>query len=124
MPSETTQIVETTINEIIETTAIAESASGSGLSDLLSNSVIGFALVFAVLVLLMIFVKIINAIFKEKYEKSLKPVEEESAPAPERADVILEGISEPDAAMIMAIVADNSGIPIEKLRFISIREVE
>ena len=72
----------------------------------------------------MAFVKIINAIFKEKVAAAAEPAQNTESKAPERAEVILENISEPDAAMVMAIVADESGIPIEKLRFISIREVE
>ena len=94
------------------------------LTDLLSNSVVGFLLVFAVLILLMVFVKIINAIFKEKVAEQEKSVSPEPQKKQEVPEVILENVSDPDAAMIMAIVADESGIPIEKLRFISIREVE
>ncbi|MBQ3149734.1 MAG: OadG family protein [Clostridia bacterium] len=92
--------------------------------ELLGNSLIGFCLVFAVLVLLMVFVLIINAVFKDRKPKAEPAVAPAQNAKPEIPEVILENVSEPDAAMIMAIVADESGIPVEKLRFISIREVE
>lgn len=95
------------------------------LLELLGNSVVGFCLVFVILVLLMVFVLLINAIFKTKEKPKNKA--EETAVKPTATglpEVILENVSEPDAAMIMAIVADSSGIPVEKLRFISIKEVE
>lgn len=94
------------------------------LPELLGNSVIGFLLVFAVLVILMVFVLIINAIFKEKKPATAPSAVAETKKPSGLPEVILENISEPDAAMVMAIVADEAGIPIEKLRFISIREVE
>ncbi len=94
------------------------------LVELLGNSVVGFLLVFAILLILMVFVLIINAIFKEKKVAATPSSEPEAKKPTGLPEVILENVSEPDAAMIMAIVADESGIPIEKLRFISIREVE
>ena len=45
-------------------------------------------------------------------------------PAPGTAGTLkLYNVSERDAAMIMAIVADSLGKPLNELRFISIREV-
>lgn len=92
--------------------------------ELLGNSLVGFCLVFAILVLLMVFVLIINAIFRDRKPKAASVTEQPQKKQTGLPEVILENISEPDAALVMAIVADESGIPIEKLRFISIREVE
>lgn len=93
---------------------------------LLANSLIGFVLVFLVLLILMAFIAVMNKAFSIR--KSEKAPAAESAPAPaakkEIPEVILQNVSERDAAMIMAIVADESGIPLEELRFISIREVK
>ena len=52
------------------------------------------------------------------------PVE---APAPKAAlpaVVELVGVEEPTAAVIMALVADQSGIPLERLAFRSIRKID
>ncbi|MDD6061935.1 MAG: OadG family transporter subunit [Oscillospiraceae bacterium] len=93
---------------------------------LLANSLIGFVLVFLVLLILMAFIAVMNKAFSIR--ESEKAPAAESAPAPaakkEIPEVILQNVSERDAAMIMAIVADESGIPLEELRFISIREVK
>ena len=91
---------------------------------LLANSLIGFVLVFLVLLVLMAFIAVMNKIFSiKKTETATAPV---SVPAAKKEipEVVLTNVSERDAAMIMAIVADESGIPLEELRFISIREVK
>lgn len=93
---------------------------------LLANSLIGFVLVFLVLLILMAFITVMNKAFSIR--KSEEAPAAESAPVPaakkEIPEVTLQNVSERDAAMIMAIVADESGIPLEELRFISIREVK
>lgn len=92
---------------------------------LLANSLIGFLLVFLVLLILMGFIAIMNKVFSVKkktvpdiVEKPAEPVKKKEIP-----EVKLTNVSDRDAAMIMAIVADESGIPLEELRFISIKEV-
>ena len=53
------------------------------------------------------------------------PAAAEAAPAPGSAGVLKLYDTDPrDAAMIMAIVADTLGKPLNELRFISIKEVK
>lgn len=99
--------------------------------DILLISLIGFLTVFIVLIVLMGIIMLISKVFAEK--KEVKP----SAPAtvetaPEKEDVKVDaytgvklyGVSDKDAAILMAIVADKLGKPLDNLRFISIREVK
>lgn len=98
--------------------------------DTLLISLIGFATVFVVLVILMF---IISAISKFAGQNAAAP---SAAPAPaaapvntdEKTDaytgVKLIGVEDKDAALIMAIVANELDKPLDNLRFISIREVK
>ena len=107
----------------------------------LGYSVLGLAIVFAMLILLMIVIKIMAAIFNAANAKKGKQAEAApAAPAPAAApaaakpqgkpapgtagEVKLYDVSDRDAAMIMAIVADKMQKPLNELRFISIREVK
>ena len=97
----------------------------------LSISLIGFSIVFIVLILLMTVIVIMSKFIKlmSKNEKKENIVVTESAPtaAPAKGscgDLTLVKVSERDAAMIMAIVADQLKTPINELRFISIKEAE
>ncbi len=74
----------------------------------------------------MVFILVMNKAFGLVEKKKSKPVPETPAQpkATEIPEVVLTNVSERDAAMIMAIVADESGIPVEELRFISIKEVQ
>lgn len=97
----------------------------------LSISLIGFSIVFIVLILLMTVIVIMSKIIKlmSRNEKKENIVVTESAPtaAPAKGscgDLTLVKVSERDAAMIMAIVADQLKTPINELRFISIKEAE
>ena len=91
-------------------------------------SLIGFATVFIVLVVLMCIIVLISKVAGEKKAKpAAAPVE--AAPVEEPAEkpytgVKLHGVSDKEAAMLMAIVADEIGKPLDNLRFISIREVK
>lgn len=92
-------------------------------------SLLGIALVFLIIVILMIVVKIMSNVVgevqkqEEWYEKT-HPAPKKAIPAPGSAgEVKLYGVSERDAAMLMAIVADTMKKPLNELRFISIREV-
>ena len=107
-----------------------------GLLDGLAVALGGYAVVFAGLIALMVVVIIVGKIFTAK-----KAVKKEEAPAAAPA-VVEEEASEPavapgtagelklhdgspkTAAMLMAIVADKMGKPINELRFISIKEVD
>ena len=97
-------------------------------------SILGMAIVFAVLIILIGVVKVVEQFTKRmgteeaSEEVSAAPA---AAPAPAPAkpapgtagELKLYNVEERDAAMVMAIVADKLGKPLNELRFISIREV-
>ena len=100
-------------------------------------ALLGYAVVFFGLILLMIVVMIMGKIFMAKEKKAAAAVT--AAPAPAAAPVVavdaptapgsagklkLHDVEPKTAAMIMAIVADKMGKPLNELRFISIKEVK
>ena len=91
-------------------------------------ALLGYAVVFFGLILLMIVVQIMGGIFSAKDKKAAAapaPVVEEApkATAPGTAGQLkLHDVEPKTAAMLMAIVADKMGKPINELRFISIKE--
>ena len=97
-------------------------------------ALLGYAVVFFGLILLMIVVMVMGKIFvaaenKKKVEApapAAAPVEQKAAPtAPGSAGGIkLHDVEPKTAAMLMAIVADKMGKPLNELRFISIKEVK
>lgn len=88
--------------------------------------VLGMAVVFFGLILLMYVTKIAGAIINRK--KSAEPAAApavKTAPAPGTAGKIaLHDVPDKTAAMLMAIVASKTGKPLNQLRFISIREIK
>ena len=115
------------------------SVTGEGvrltLAEAAINAALGYAVVFFGLIMLMIVVIIIGKIFSAAAKKAVKPAEPVAAePAPVEEDkptapgaageVKLHNVEPKTAAMLMAIVADKLGKPINELRFISIKEVE
>ena len=93
--------------------------------------VLGMAVVFFGLILLMYVTKIAGAIIGRK--KSAAPAAAPAAAAPAAKNVpapgsagriALHDVPDKTAAMLMAIVADRTGKPLNQLRFISIREVK
>ena len=98
-------------------------------------ALLGYAVVFLGLVLLMVVVTVIGKIFiaKDAKAKAAAPVAAAPAAAPEIAkptapgtagQLKLHDVEPKTAAMLMAIVADKMGKPINELRFISIKEVK
>ena len=98
-------------------------------------SLVGFATVLLILSFLAVFVllmgKIFDAIAKSKAAKKAKAAPEQTAvaaapdsPTAVIPEVTLYNVEEPDAAVIMAIVSDKSGIPLNRLKFNSIKLVE
>ncbi len=92
------------------------------------TAVLGYLVVFLGLVLLMCVVMLVGKVMKKDAEPTPAP-----APAPEKApepapgsagELKLYDTDPRDAAMIMAIVADSLGMPLNELRFISIKEVK
>ena len=97
-------------------------------------ALLGYAVVFLGLILLMTVVMIIGKIFIAKAAKEAKAAPAPVAtPAPEApkptapgaaGQLKLHDVEPKTAAMLMAIVADQMGKPINELRFISIKEVK
>ena len=95
-----------------------------------ATALLGYGVVFLGLVLLMFVLQIMGRIM---YKEAPAPASvketpaENKAPAPEApgsaGELKLYDTDPKDAAMIMAIVADSLGKPLNELRFISIREV-
>ena len=105
-------------------------------------ALLGYAVVFFGIVLLMCVMIVMGKVFvakanKEKAAKALKTEAPKAAAAPApvapAAPAVAPGAAGPlklhdvnpkTAAMIMAIVADKMGKPLNELRFISIKEVK
>ena len=95
--------------------------------DALVYSALGLLTVFFALALLMVIVKLITAIGRDKPTEAAPEPQSaaEAKPAPGAAGELKLYDTDPrTAAMLMAIVADELQIPINELRFISIREVK
>ena len=93
--------------------------------------VLGMAVVFFGLILLMFVTKIAGAIINRKNTAApaAAPAAASAAPAVPNAPapgsagkIALHDVPDKTAAMLMAIVADRTGKPLNQLRFISIRE--
>ena len=99
-------------------------------------AVLGYAVVFVGLIALMAVIILVGKIMVAKKSKAAAPVA--AAPAPAAApkpvlaaaapgtagEVKLFDVADKEAAMLMAIVANKLGIPLNKLRFKSIKEVK
>ena len=110
-----------------------------GIGDNLLDAVLGYLVVFIGLTLLMTVIIIVGKIMVAKSKKadikSTVPAVAIPAPTPapevpkklapgSAGDVKLYDTDPRDAAMIMAIVADKTGKPLNELRFRSIKEVK
>ena len=99
-------------------------------------ALLGYAVVFFGLILLMCVVTVMGKIFMAKDARAAKaaPAPAVSAPAAPAVEapkapgsagqLKLHDVEPKTAAMIMAIVADKMGKPLNELRFISIKEVK
>ena len=96
-------------------------------------ALLGYLVVFLGLVMLMVVVMVMGRIMVARARKAQAAVVAEAAPveaapvaeAPGTAgELKLYDTDRRDAAMIMAIVADTLGKPLNQLRFISIKEVK
>ena len=121
------------------TTILCEATQETYLSptDALVLSLLGMGIVFVVLVLLMGIIWVTGKLapklpdVSEKMKKAFKKKkkEEESTEEAPKAngtcgELVLINTDERDAAMIMAIVADTTGIPLNELRFKSIKRID
>ncbi len=112
--------------------ALGESHLDLGTAGILA--LLGYAVVFFGLILLMAVVMGIGKIFIARDKKATAKVAQAPAePAPEApkplapgaaGELKLHDVEPKTAAMVMAIVADKLGKPINELRFISIKEVK
>ena len=96
-------------------------------------ALLGYGMVFFGLILLMIVVMVMGKIFTAKKETPAPAPAAAAAPAPAPEAPVAPGTAgdlktydvEPKTcAMLMAIVADKMGKPLNELRFISIKEVK
>lgn len=93
-------------------------------------AVLGYAVVFFGLILLMIVISLLGKVFIAQAKKQVAipvavPAETPAPVAPGSAGgVKLHNVEPRTAAMLMAIVADKMQKPVNELRFISIKEVE
>lgn len=99
------------------------------MSRTLMISLVGFLIVFLILGILAVFVKSMGKVFDGINEKKRpQPMPKVTAPSgiplPENqseGSVELVNVSEEDAAVIMAVVSHRSGIPLNRLKFNSIK---
>ena len=107
-----------------------------GIGDNLLDAILGYAVVFIGLTLLMTVIIIVGKVMVAKSRKETapaaeaKPAEAAAPAAPKKlapgsaGDVKIYDTDPRDAAMIMAIVANKLGKPLNELRFRSIKEVK
>ena len=116
---------------------LASPLDGIGILDAAIVAVLGYAVVFFGLILLMCVIIVMGKFFiaKDKKREALNaaakatiasvPVATPAATAPGSAGKLkLYDVEPKTAAMLMAIVADKMGKPLNELRFISIKEVK
>lgn len=108
-----------------------------GIGEAAITALLGYAVVFMGLIALMIVVTLLGKAFslKKKEQKAAPaasaPVEAAPVAAAEQpaapgtaGELKLHNVSPKTAAMLMAIVAEQTGKPLNELRFTSIKEVE
>ena len=109
-----------------------------GIGDNLLDAVLGYVVVFIGLTLLMLVIIIVGKVMvakkKKADDKSSAPIADTASTAAPAApkklapgsagDVKIYDTDPRDAAMIIAIVADKLGKPLNELRFRSIKEVK
>lgn len=111
--------------------ATVQSAAGKiSVVESLIYGVLGYAVVFFGLILLMLVIVVVGRAFTAKAKA---PEQSTVAPAPAAAaplapgsagELKLHDVEPKTAAMVMAIVADKLGKPLNELRFKSIKEVK
>ena len=115
---------------------LASDISAIGTGEAAVVALLGYAVVFLGLVLLMLVVIVMGKIFIARDKKALKNIPAAPVPVPSVAEekkpvapgaagqLKLHDVEPKTAAMLMAIVADKMGKPLNELRFISIKEVK
>ena len=113
---------------------LASNLENMGILDAGIIALLGYVVVFFGLILLMAVVIIMGKIFIAKDKKAAEAAKATLASAPAAApapvapgtagELKLHDVEPKTAAMIMAIVANKMGKPLNELRFISIKEVK
>ena len=110
---------------------VVASGTKESIGNALLTGLLGYVVVFFGLFLLMIVVIILGKIMAAKTAKAAAdvpaaaPAAPAAPPAPGSAGKLkLYDTPEKEAAMIMAIVANKMGRPLNELRFLSIKEVK
>ena len=108
--------------------------SNIGIGEAVGDAIVGYCVVFLMLAILIVVIQIISKVLKAITKEDAQPaaavpVAAAAAPEPEEApgaagELVLKDVSDRDAAMIMAIVADTLGKPVNTLHFKSIRKVD
>ncbi len=112
--------------------AIFNNSFGNKMSilDALIISLVGFLTVFIILSILSLFVKLLGVFFNSSLAKKLikglesKDKTEETNKMLSYGEIDLINVSEKDAAIIMAITSHKTGIPLNRLKFNSIKLLE
>lgn len=107
------------------------------LAESLGYSILGIAVVFVMLALLMGVIFVMGKAMAQKKVQNAPSAVPAPAPAPRPdpsagkvpargslGDVDLHSVDDRTAAILMAIVADKMGAPLNELRFISIKEIQ
>lgn len=107
-----------------------------GFGESILLSLVGIALVFAVLIVLSLFIRLLSVIVRavERAPAAKSAPAVPAAPAAvippqgnfvpgSAGDILLHNVDDPTAAMVMAIVADELRLPLNELVFRSIREL-
>lgn len=108
-----------------------------GIGEALLTAVIGIATVLMILAIIALLIMLVSKVIRTIESKTAKtdsPVTAAAGAAPPTAvplpdtesqgELILENVDEPTAAVIMAIVSNKSGIPLNRLCFKSIKLLE
>ena len=100
-------------------------------TDALVTALLGYAVVFFGLILLMFVIVLLGKAMTSRKAAPAPAAPAAPAPAPKAppapgsaGQVKLYDVPDREAAMIMAIVADKMGVPLNELRFKSIKEVK
>ena len=116
---------------------VSKAEADMGFGEGAITALLGYAVVFFGIILLMVVIAIFGKVMHKKKAEVKAEVAPAAAPAPvsvsaPAADVgvkdgkrvcDLYNVDDRTAAMLMAIVADETGIPLNELRFISIKEL-
>ncbi len=99
--------------------------------DAIVNAIMGYGVVFVGLILLMAVVVIMGKVMTAKKTPQAAATAPAATPAKDgpvapgsAGKIALHDVADKDAAMIMAIVVDKLGKPLNELRFKSIKEVK